>query len=99
VKHFVHNVSGRGRKDYGIGGIREILNLALMIFRTVGRWKTMGKKSKLASRANLHHSQGNNGTMTNTMKSNFPDVIRDVVYTDHRHGPPRIDETRRMIRS
>jgi hypothetical protein len=79
VKYFVHNVSGRGQKDHGIGGIREILNQALMIFRTVDRWKIIGKKSKLASRANLRHSQGNSDTMTNTMKSNCPDAIQVVV--------------------
>jgi hypothetical protein len=50
-----------------------------MVFRTVGHWKTMGKKSKLASRANLRHGQGNNGTMTNTMKSNLPDTMLDVM--------------------
>jgi len=52
-KHFVHNVFSQGREGYGVGGIGEILNQVLMIFRTVGRWKTMGKKSKLGARVSL----------------------------------------------
>jgi hypothetical protein len=50
-----------------------------MIFRMVSHWKTMGKKSKLESKANLRHDEGNSSTMTNPMKSNLTNAIRDVV--------------------
>jgi hypothetical protein len=42
-------------ESYGVSSVGEVLNQALMIFRTIGRWKTMGKESKLASRADLRH--------------------------------------------
>ena len=58
-KHFVHNVFGRGRESYSVSSVGEILNQTLMVFKMVGRWKTMGKKSKLESRAKLHHGLGN----------------------------------------
>ena len=32
-KHFIHYVLGLGSKGYGVGGIEEILNQALMIPR------------------------------------------------------------------
>ena len=43
-EHFIHYVIGLGSKGYGVGGIKEILNQALMIHRVFGGWKTMGKK-------------------------------------------------------
>jgi hypothetical protein len=39
----------------------------------------MGKKSKLAYKANLRHGEGNSSTMTNPMKSNLTNAIRYVV--------------------
>ena len=50
-----------------------------MNFRTVGPWKTMGKKSKLASRANLRHGQGNSSTVMNTMKGDLPSMIGNIM--------------------
>ena len=35
-KHFIHYVFGRGSKGYGVGGIGEILDQALMILKVFG---------------------------------------------------------------
>ena len=56
-EHFIHYVFGLGSKGYGVGGVEEILDQALMILRVFGGWKTMGKKSKLVARVSLHSSQ------------------------------------------
>ena len=55
-KHFIHYVFGLGSKGYGVGGVEEVLDQALMILRVFGGWKTMGKKLKLVARASLHSS-------------------------------------------
>ena len=34
-KHFVHHVFGLGSKGYGVGGVEEILDQALMILRVL----------------------------------------------------------------
>ena len=78
-EHFIHYVFGLGSKGYGVGDVEEILDQALMILKVFGGWKTIGKKSKLVSRASLHDSQCHGSTMTNTMESNIFDTIWDVV--------------------
>ena len=55
-KHFVHYVIGLGSKGYRVGGVKEILDQALMIPRVFGGWKTMGKKPKLVARTSLRSS-------------------------------------------
>ena len=35
-KHFVHYVFGLGSKDYGVGGVEEIIDQTLMILRVFG---------------------------------------------------------------
>ena len=98
-EHFVHYVIGLGSKGYGVGGIEEILNQALMIPRVFGGWKTMGKKSKLMARVRLRSSQCHGNTMTNTEKSNFSNAVRDVIQANHRHGTPGIDKSYLVLRS
>ena len=98
-EHFIHYVIGLGSKGYGVGGIEEILNQALMIPRVFGGWKTMGKKSKLVARASLRNSQCHGSTMTNTMKSNLSDMVWDVMQANHRHGTPGIDESYHVLHS
>ena len=78
-EHFIHYVIGLGRKGYGVGGVEEILNQALMIPRVFSGWKTMEKKSKLVAKMSLRSSQCHGSTMTNTMKSDLPDMVWDVV--------------------
>ena len=69
-----------------------------MIFRMVGRWKTMGKKSKLVSRVDLHHGQSNSSTMTYIMKSNLPDTVWNIMQAGHRYSAPGIDKSYRIVR-
>jgi hypothetical protein len=57
-----------------------------MILMMIGRWKTMGKYSKLVSRANLRRSQRNSSTMMNTMKGDLPSMIQNIV-----HGTSSVD--------
>ena len=82
-EHFVHYVIGLGSKGYGVGGVEEILNQALMIPRVFSGRKTMGKKLKLMARASLHNSQCHGSTMMNTMKSNLSYTVWDVVQANH----------------
>ena len=98
-KHFVHYHIGLRSKGYGVGGVEEILNQALMIPRVFGGWKTMGKKSKLVARASLHSSQCHGSTMMNTLKSNLSDMVWDVVQANNRHGTPGVDESYRVLHS
>jgi hypothetical protein len=90
-KHFVQDVSSQRRKGYGICGVREVLNQDLMIFRIVGHWKTMGKKSKLLSRADLRHSQSNGSTMMNTVEDGLPSIVWNIAQANHWYGTPSVD--------
>ena len=55
-EHFVHNVFSLGSKGYGVGSVEEVLDQALMVLRMFGGWETMGKKSKVVTRADLCNS-------------------------------------------
>ena len=70
-----------------------------MIPKVFGGWKTMGKKSKLVARAGLRSSQRHGSTMTNVVKSDLFDMVRDVVKANHWNGTPSIDESCRILYS
>ena len=55
-EHFVLYVFGLGSEGYGVGGVEEVLDQALMVLKVFGDWETMGKKSKLVARASLRNS-------------------------------------------
>ena len=74
-EHFVHNVFGLVSKGYGVGSVEEVSDQALMVLGMVSGWKTMGKKSKLVTRAGLRNSQCHGSAMTNIMKDNFSDAV------------------------
>ena len=78
-EHFVHNVFGLVSKGYGVGSVEEVSDQALMVLEMVGGWKTMGKKSKLVTRASLHNSQCHGSAMMNTVKGNFSDVVWEII--------------------
>ena len=78
-EHFVHYVFGLGSEGYGVGSVEEVLDQALMVLRVFDGWETMGKKSKLVTRASLRNIQCHGSTMMNTMKGNFSDMVWDVV--------------------
>jgi len=78
-KHFAYYIIGLGVEGYRVGGAEEILNQALMIPRVRCIWKTMGKKPKIVAREGLCSSQCHGSTMTNTMKSDLPNMVQDVM--------------------
>ena len=92
-EHFVHYVFGLGSKGYGVGGVEEILDQALMILRVFGGWKTMGKKSKLVARVSLRSGQCHGSTMMNTVESNLSDTVQDGMQANHRNGAPGVDKS------
>jgi len=98
-EHFIHYVLGLGREGYRVGGVKEILDQALMIPRVFDGWKTIGKKSKLVAKAGLRSSQRHGSTVTNAMKSDLSNMVWNVVQVDHQNGAPSIDESRRVLRS
>ena len=98
-KHFVYYIIGMGSKGYRVGGVEEILDQALMIPRVCRGWKTVGKKPKLVARTGLRSSQRHGSTMTNAMKSDLPDTVRDVMQANHRNGAPGIGKSHRVLRS
>ena len=98
-EQFVHYVFGLGSEGYGVGGVEEVLDQALMVFRMFGCWETMGKKSKLMTRAGLHNSQCHGCAMANTVKGNFSNALWDIIQANHRHGTPGVDESCRILYS
>ena len=93
-EHIAHYVFGLRSEGYGVGGVEEVLDQALiMVLRMFGDWETMGKKSKLVTRAGLRNSQCHGSTMTNTMKGNFSGMVWDIVQENHRYGAPGIDKS------
>ena len=57
----------------------------------------MGKKPKLVARVGLRSSQRHGSTMTNAMKSDLSDTVRDVVQANHRNGTPDIVKSCRIL--
>ena len=96
-EHFVHYVFGLESKGYGVGSVEEISDQALMVLGMVGGWKTMGKKSKLMTRAGLRNSQCHGSAMMNTVKGNLSDMVWDVVQANHQHGTPGVDKSCRIL--
>ena len=92
-EHFVHDAFGLGSKGYGVGSVEEVFDQALMVLRMVGGWETMGKKSKLVTRAGLRNSQCHGNAMMNTMKGNFSNVVWDIVQVNHWHDAPGIGKS------
>ena len=70
-----------------------------MIPRVCRGWKTVGKKPKLMARMGLRSSQRHGSTMTNTMQSDLPDAVQDVMQVSHRDGAPGIDKSHHVLRS
>ena len=98
-KHFAYYITDLGVESYRVGGAKEILNQALMIPRVRRVSKTARKKPKIVARAGLCSSQRHGSTMTNTMKSDLPNMVWDVMQANHRNGAPGIDKSRRVLRS
>ena len=82
-KHFVYYIIGLESKGYRVGDVKEILDQELMIPRVCRGWKIMGKKLKLMARTGLRSSRHHGSTMMNTMQSDLPDMVQDVVQANH----------------
>jgi len=98
-KHFVYYIIGLGGQGYRVGGVEEIHDQALIISRVSSGWSSTGKKLKIVAGVNLRSSQCHGNTMTNAMKSDFSDAVRDVMQASHRNGAPSIDESCHMVHS
>ena len=96
-KHFAYYIIGQSVEGYRVGGARKILNQTLMLPRVRCVWKTVGKKTKIVARIGLCSSQCHGSTMMNTMKSNLPDMVWDIMPANHRNGTPGIDKSCHMI--
>jgi len=78
-KHFAYYVIGQGAEGHEAGGTKETISQALTILRMHRVWETMRKKPEIAARMGLCSSQRCGSTVTDTMKSNLPDAVWDVV--------------------
>ena len=96
-KHFVYYIIGLGGQGYRVGGVEEILDQALIISRVSDGWSSTGKKPKIMAGVNLRSSQRHGSTMTNAMKSDFSDVVWDVIQANHQNGTPGIDKSYRVL--
>ena len=96
-KYFAYYIISQGIESYRVGGAHKILNQALMLPRVCCVRKTMGKKPKIMAQTGLCSSQRHGSAMTNTMKGDLPDTVRDVMQANHRNGAPGIDKSHRMI--
>ena len=74
-KHFAYYIISQCVEGYRVGDAREILNQTLMLPRVRSVWKTVGKKMKIVARMGLCSSQRHDSTITNTMKSDLPDMV------------------------
>ena len=75
---------------HGVGGTKKILSQTLMIPRVHRIWKTVRKKPKIVARMSLCGSQRRGSTMTDTMKSDLPDVIQDVIQANYWDTTPLV---------
>ena len=98
-KHFAYYIIGQGAEGHGAGSTMETLSQALMILRVHRVWEAMMKKSKIAARMGLCSSQRCGRTVTDTMKSDLPDMVRDVMQANHRNGAPGIDKSHCVLHS
>jgi len=98
-KHFAYYVIGQGVEGHGAGSTMETLSQALMILGVHRVWETMRKKSKIAARMGLCNSQRCGSTVTDTMKSDLPDVVRNVIQANYWDGTSSINKSCRVLRS
>ena len=98
-KHFAYYVIGQGIEGHGVGGAKEIFSQMLMIPRVHRIWETVRKKLKIVVRTSLCGSQRRGSTMTNAMKSDLPDTIRDVIQANYWDGTSGIDKSYHELRS
>ena len=96
-EQFAHYIIGQSIEDYRVGGTREFLNQTLVTLGGHRIWETMRKKPKNVARAGLCSGQRCGNAMANTMESNLPDAVWNVMQTSYWNSTPSIDKSRRVI--
>ena len=59
--------------------------------------KTMRKKLKIVARTGLCGSQRHGSTMTDAMKSDLPDMIRDVILANYWDSTSGVDKSYHVL--
>jgi len=98
-KHFAYYVIGQGIEGHGVGGAKEIFSQTLMIPRVHRIQETMRKKPKIVDRTSLCGSQRRGSTMTNAIKSDLPNAVRDVIQVNYWDGTSGVDKSCHVLRS
>ena len=98
-RHFAYYIIGQGVEGHGVSDAKEILSQTLMIPRVHRIRKTVRKKPKIVARMSLCGSQRHGSTMTDAMKSDLPDAIRDVIQANYWDNTSGIDKSCRVLRS
>jgi len=62
-------------------------------------WETMRKNPEIAAKMGLCSSQRRGSTVMDTMKSDLPDAVRDVVQANHQDSASSIEKSRHVLRS
>ena len=96
-EQFAHYIVGQSIESYRVGGAREFLSQTLMIPGGHCIRETMRKKLKIVARTGLCSGQRCGSAMANTVESNLPNTIWNVMQTDCQNSAPGIDKPRRMI--
>ena len=96
-KQFAHYIIAQSIESYRVGGTKEIINQMLMIPGGHCIRETMRKKLKIVARAGLCSGQRCGSVMANTMESNHPNVVWNIMQTYYRNSAPSIDKSRRVI--
>ena len=98
-KYFAYYVIGQGAEGHEAGGTKETISQALTILRMHRIWETIRKKPKIAARMGLCSSQRCGSTVTDTMKSDLPDVVRNVIQANYWDGTSSINKSCRVLHS
>jgi len=98
-KHFAYYVIGQGIEGHGVGGAKEILSQMLMIPRVHHIRKTMREKPKIVAGTSLCGSQRRGSTVTDAMKSDLPNAIRDVIQANYWDSTSGVNKSCRVLRS
>ena len=98
-KHFAYYIIGQGVEGHGVSDAKEILSQTLMIPRVHRIQKTMRKEPKIVARMGLCSSQRCGSTVTDTMKSDLPNAIRNVIQANYWDGTSGVNKSRRVLRS
>ena len=96
-EQFAHYIIGQSIESYRVGSAEEFLNQTLIIPEGHCIQETMRKKLKIVARTGLCSGRRCGSAMANTMESNLPDAVWNVMQMDYQNGTPGIDKSHHMI--